>query len=192
MKAFDQIGNVTTPDEDFNKKSEQIDKKIKDQISEIEKEQLETNKGLLIEMRNQSMCPIMRVEFPSEITQEIKELKDDSEELKEILKKVAKTYLKKAYNLEKKVDITSTQSYDTGMGSIQHYEDKIKIIMFLDNVGSADLTWGGMENFGHGHDLYPKIFDNIPAEKGVLLIMPSYVKMNTVKCEDYKLWGVRW
>ena len=148
MKAFDQIGNVTTPDEDFNKKSEQIDKKIKDQISEIEKEQLETNKGLLIEMRNQSMCPIMRVEFPSEITQEIKELKD--------------------------------------------YEDKIKIIMFLDNVGSADLTWGGMENFGHGHDLYPKIFDNIPAEKGVLLIMPSYVKMNTVKCEDYKLWGVRW
>ena len=129
MKAFDQIGNVTTPDEDFNKKSEQIDKKIKDQISEIEKEQLETNKGLLIEMRNQSMCPIMRVEFPSEITQEIKELKDDSEELKEILKKVAKTYLKKAYNLEKKVDITSTQSYDTGMGSIQHYEDKIKIAM---------------------------------------------------------------
>ena len=176
MKAFDKIGDNLKPDEEFNKQSEQIDKKIIDQKQSIEKEQEETNKGLKIEMRNQTMCPILRVEFPNEITEEIKDTKGDSEALDAIVNKIAKTYLKKAYNLEKKLTIGE--------------KGQIKIIMFLDDTGQADLTWGSSTNFGYGHDLYPKIYDSITAEKGVMLVMPDYVSTNLVTLRNYKFWKV--
>ena len=48
MKAFDQIGNQITPDEDFNKEAKVIDEKLQEQTQSLEKEQQETNKGLKI------------------------------------------------------------------------------------------------------------------------------------------------
>ena len=91
MKAFDKFGDEVKPDEEFNKQAEVIDKKLVDQKQSIEKEQEDTNKGLKIEMRNQTMCPIMRVEFPNEIVEEIKNIPDE-EALDAILQKITKTY----------------------------------------------------------------------------------------------------
>ena len=192
MKAFDKIGDNLKPDKEFNKQSEQIDKKIIDQKQSIEKEQEETNKGLKIEMRNQTMCPIMRVEFPNEIVEEIKELDNDSDELNAVLEKITKTYLKKAYDLEKKIQITKVSDYDPGSNSLHHNDDKVKIVMFLDDIGNADVTWGSNNNFGYGHDLYPKIYDTIQAEKGILLVMPSYVNANFMRLKNFKVWGAKW
>jgi len=67
---------------------------------------------------------------------------------------------------------------------------QIKILMFLDDTGQADLTWGSSTNFGYGHDLYPKIYDSITAEKGVMLVMPDYVSTGLVTLRNYKLWRV--
>ena len=176
MKAFDQVDGKAIPDEKFNEQAKKIDDKLVSQKKDIQKEQEETNKGLKIEMRNQTMCPILRVEFPNEITEEIKDTKGDSEALDAIVNKIAKTYLKKAYNLEKKLTIGE--------------KGQIKIIMFLDDTGQADLTWGSSTNFGYGHDLYPKIYDSITAEKGVMLVMPDYVSTGLVTLRNYKLWRV--
>ena len=115
MKAFDKIGDNLKPDEEFNKQSEQIDKKIIDQKQSIEKEQEETNKGLKIEMRNQTMCPIMRVEFPNEIVEEIKELDNDSDELNAVLEKITKTYLKmKSGHFWTQIDVSSYMEVSPG------------------------------------------------------------------------------
>ena len=40
--------------------------------NELKQKQQETNKGLAIELRNKIACPMMRVEFPKEIIEEIK------------------------------------------------------------------------------------------------------------------------
>tara|TARA_B100000900_G_scaffold415387_1_gene445090 strand:+ start:591 stop:1124 length:534 start_codon:yes stop_codon:yes gene_type:complete len=175
MKAFDQVDGKAIPDKEFNEQAKKIDDKLVSQKSNLEKEQEETNKGLKIEMRNQTMCPILRVEFPSEITEEIKD-GNDIEALNAIITKISKTYLKKAYNLEKKLTIGE--------------KGQIKILMFLDDTGQADLTWGSSTNFGYGHDLYPKIYDSITAEKGVMLVMPDYVSTGLVTLRNYKLWRV--
>tara|TARA_Y100001963_G_scaffold57311_2_gene80198 strand:- start:44767 stop:45342 length:576 start_codon:yes stop_codon:yes gene_type:complete len=191
MKAFDKIGDSVKPDEEFNKKAEVIDKKLVDQKQSIEKEQEDINKGLKIEMRNQTMCPIMRVEFPSEIVEEIKNTPDE-DALDAILQKITKTYLKKAYNLEKKIEITKVSDYDPGINTMNHYSDKIKIVMFLDDIGDASITWGSAENFGYGHDLYPPIHETIKSEKGVMLVIPSYADTNFMRLKDYKVWGAKW
>lgn len=176
MKAFDQVDGQAVPDKKFNEQAKKIDDRLVSQKNNLEKEQEETNKGLKIEMRNQTMCPILRVEFPSEITEEIKDTKDGEEALDAILNKIAKTYLKKAYDLEKKLTIGE--------------KGQIKILMFLDDTGHADLTWGSSTNYGYGHDLYPKIYDSITAEKGVMLVMPDYVDTNLVTLRNYRLWRV--
>ena len=176
MKAFDQVDGQAVPDKKFNEQAKKIDDRLVSQKNNLEKEQEETNKGLKIEMRNQTMCPILRVEFPSEITEEIKDTKNGEEALDAILKKIAKTYLKKAYDLEKKLTIGE--------------KGQIKILMFLDDTGHADLTWGSSTNYGYGHDLYPKIYDSITAEKGVMLVMPDYVDTNLVTLRNYRLWRV--
>ena len=135
MKAFDQVDGKAIPDEKFNEQAKKIDDKLVSQKKDIQKEQEETNKGLKIEMRNQTMCPILRVEFPNEITEEIKDaiVNNDIEALNAIITKISKTYLKKAYNLEKKLTIGE--------------KGQIKILMFLDDTGQADLTWGSSTNF---------------------------------------------
>ena len=185
MKAFDQIGNQITPDEDFNKEAKVIDEKLQEQTQSLEKEQQETNKGLKIEMRNQTMCPIMRVEFPNEIAEEIKNTPDE-DALDAILQKVSKTYLKKAYDLEKMITITnpSDEGYDAS-------NDQLKVVLFLDNIGDMNVTWGSAENFGYGHDLYPKIYDSVPAESGVMLIMSAYATLNLMRLKEFRLWGVK-
>ncbi len=186
MKAFDQIDNKITPDEEFNKQAEVIDTKLKDQKETIEKEQQDTNKGLKIEMRNQTMCPIMRVEFPNEIVEEIKNL-PDQEALDAILQKITKTYLKKAYDLEKMVTISEPGITTSGSAALE----QLKIVLFTDNIGSLDITWGSADNYGYGHDLYPKIYDSVPAESGVMLIIPAYADLNLMRLKDFKLWGAK-
>ena len=64
--------------------------------------------------------------------------------------------------------------------------------MFLADIGIADVTLGSNNNFGYGHDLYPKIYDTIQAEKGILLVMPSYVNANFMRLKNFKVWGAKW
>ena len=110
MKAFDKIGDNLKPDEEFNKQSEQIDKKIIDQKQSIEKEQEETNKGLKIEMRNQTMCPIMRVEFPNEIVEEIKD------EANNILSIQLFSHIFIAFNVPKMFSLISNSGIENDLG----------------------------------------------------------------------------
>ena len=67
---------------------------------ELKKKHEETNKGLGIELRNKISAPMMRVEFPSEILEEIKDGIDNPTDefrnnLENIFKQIAKTFLKK-------------------------------------------------------------------------------------------------
>ena len=61
MKAFDKIGDNLKPDEEFNKQSEQIDKKIIDQKQSIEKEQEQNlrdlfyNNNVFLNRRNDNL-----------------------------------------------------------------------------------------------------------------------------------------
>ena len=67
---------------------------------ELKRQHQETNKGLAIELRNKIACPMMRVEFPKEIIEEIEQGIENPDEqfrdnLNNIFKQIGKTFLKK-------------------------------------------------------------------------------------------------
>ena len=77
---------------------------------ELKRQHQETNKGLAIELRNKIACPMMRVEFPKEIIEEIEQGIENPDEqfrdnLNNIFKQIGKTFLKKCYGIEKQLKI---------------------------------------------------------------------------------------
>jgi len=155
---------------------------------EIREEHEETNKGLAIELRNKIACPMMRVEFPSEILEEIKEGLDNlnsysNEEFKSnlenIFKQIGKTFLKKSFSIEKqlKVDFRLYGSSD------KKYNHKVKALLFTDGGNSFDFQWNSVEL--HDHPLRPNNFETVTTEPGVLIIYPSYNEINTTPPQEY-------
>ena len=151
---------------------------------ELKKKHEETNKGLGIELRNKISAPMMRVEFPSEILEEIKDGIDNPTDefrnnLENIFKQIAKTFLKKTYTLEKqlKIDFRLYQN-----NSNNTYEHKLKALFFTDGGGLFNLKWADDIK---DHQLRPSNNEDVTTEPGVLIIYPSYVKFNKTPTDDY-------
>jgi hypothetical protein len=151
---------------------------------EIREEHEETNKGLAIELRNKIACPMMRVEFPSEIVEEIKlgitnQTQEFKDNLDNIFKQIGKTFLKKCFTIEKqlKVDFRLYGSSD------KKYNHKVKALLFTDGGNSFDFQWNSVEL--HDHPLRPNNFETVTTEPGVLIIYPSYNEINTTPPQEY-------
>jgi hypothetical protein len=151
---------------------------------ELKKKHEETNKGLGIELRNKISAPMMRVEFPSEILEEIKDGIDNPTDefrnnLENIFKQIAKTFLKKTYTLEKQLKI-DFRLYQNNSNNI--YEHKLKALFFTDGGGLFNLKWADDIK---DHQLRPSNNEDVTTEPGVLIIYPSYVKFNKTPTDDY-------
>tara|TARA_B100000424_G_scaffold57337_1_gene41398 strand:- start:44499 stop:45092 length:594 start_codon:yes stop_codon:yes gene_type:complete len=151
---------------------------------ELKKKHEETNKGLGIELRNKISAPIMRVEFPNEILEEIKDgIGNPTDEfrnnLENIFKQIAKTFLKKTYTLEKQLKI-DFRLYQNNSNDI--YEHKLKALFFTDGGGLFNLKWADDIK---DHQLRPSNNEDVTTEPGVLIIYPSYVKFNKTPTDDY-------
>ena len=151
---------------------------------ELKKKHEETNKGLGIELRNKISAPMMRVEFPSEILEEIKDGIDNPTDefrnnLENIFKQIAKTFLKKTYTLEKQLKI-DFRLYQSNSNNI--YEHKLKALFFTDGGGLFNLKWADDIK---DHQLRPSNNEDVTTEPGVLIIYPSYVKFNKTPTDDY-------
>ncbi len=151
---------------------------------ELKKKHEETNKGLGIELRNKISAPMMRVEFPSEILEEIKDGIDNPTDefrnnLENIFKQIAKTFLKKTYTLEKQLKI-DFRLYQNNSNDI--YEHKLKALFFTDGGGLFNLKWADDIK---DHQLRPSNNEDVTTEPGVLIIYPSYVKFNKTPTDDY-------
>ena len=155
---------------------------------EIRKEHEETNKGLAIELRNKIACPMMRVEFPNEIIEEIKEGLDNlnsysNEEFKSnlenIFKQIGKTFLKKSFGLEKKLKV-DFRLYGSSDVKFAH---KVKALLFTDGGGNIDFQWNSVEL--HDHPLRPDNSETVTTEPGVLIIYPSYNEIVTTPPQEY-------
>jgi len=155
---------------------------------EIRKEHEETNKGLAIELRNKIACPMMRVEFPNEIIEEIKEGLDNlnsysNEEFKSnlenIFKQIGKTFLKKSFGLEKKLKV-DFRLYGSSDVEFAH---KVKALLFTDGGGNINFQWNSVEL--HDHPLRPDNSETVTTEPGVLIIYPSYNKITSTPSQGY-------
>ena len=151
---------------------------------ELKKKHEETNKGLGIELRNKISAPMMRVEFPSEILEEIKDGIDNPTDefrnnLENIFKQIAKTFLKKTYTIEKQLKI-DFRLYQNNSNNI--YEHKLKALFFTDGGGLFNLKWADDIK---DHQLRPSNNEDVTTEPGVLIIYPSYVKFNKTPTDDY-------
>ena len=151
---------------------------------ELKKKHEETNKGLGIELRNKISAPMMRVEFPSEILEEIKDGIDNPTDefrnnLENIFKQIAKTFLKKTYTLEKQLKI-DFRVYQNNSNNI--YEHKLKALFFTDGGGLFNLKWADDIK---DHQLRPSNNEDVTTEPGVLIIYPNYVKFNKTPTDDY-------
>ena len=151
---------------------------------ELKKKHEETNKGLGIELRNKISAPMMRVEFPSEILEEIKDGIDNPTDefrnnLENIFKQIAKTFLKKTYTLEKQLKI-DFRVYQNNSNNI--YEHKLKALFFTDGGGLFNLKWADDIK---DHQLRPSNNEDVTTGSGVLIIYPSYVKFNKTPTDDY-------
>ena len=151
---------------------------------EIREEHEETNKGLAIELRNKIACPMMRVEFPSEIVEEIKlgitnQTQEFKDNLDNIFKQIGKTFLKKSFSIEKqlKVDFRLYGSSDV------KFEHKIKALLFTDGGNSFNFQWNF--NIDDDHPLRPKGYETVTTEPGVLIIYPSYTQIVTTPPQEY-------
>ena len=151
---------------------------------ELKKKHEETNKGLGIELRNKISVPMMRVEFPSEILEEIKDgITNPTDEfrnnLENIFKQIGKTFLKKTFNLEKQLKI-NFKLYKNK--SNYNYDYKIKALFFTNGGGLFNLKWADNVN---DHPLRPSNNEDVTTEPGVLIIYPSYVKFNQTPTDEY-------
>lgn len=153
--------------------------------NDLKKEHEETNKGLAIELRNKIAANMMRVEFPNEIIEEIKQglvTPDHNfrENLENVFKQIGKTFLKKCYGLEKKLKI-DFRLY--GNGKNEKYNHKIKALLFTNGGNKFDFQWNTVET--NDHPLRPDGFETVTTEPGVLIIYPSYNKIMSHPPQEY-------
>lgn len=151
---------------------------------EIRKEHEETNKGLAIELRNKIACPMMRVEFPNEIIEEIEQGIENPDQqfrdnLENIFKQIGKTFLKKSFGLEKKLKV-DFRLYGSSDVKFAH---KVKALLFTDGGGNIDFQWNSVEL--HDHPLRPDNSETVTTEPGVLIIYPSYNEIVTTPPQEY-------
>lgn len=181
-KVFDLHGGLKDGGQ-ANLNQEETDKVTKIQETQIEHD--ETNHGLKIEMRNKVSAHFMRVELPEEIINEIIEYKDaDNQEFKDnlkfVLEKIGKTFLKKSYNLEKKfTDIKIKFKEHDFIDAYFNGPYQIQMLLFTQDKGETRFDWGNTTVLTD-HVLRPKMEETVKHERGVLLVYPSYV-MGTSK-----------
>ena len=154
---------------------------------ELKRQHQETNKGLAIELRNKVACPMMRVEFPKEIIEEIEQGIENPDEqfrdnLNNIFKQIGKTFLKKCYGIEKQLKI-DFRLFQPGIEASKEYNHKIKALLFTDGGNKFDFQWNSVEL--HDHPLRPDNFETVTTEPGVLIIYPSYNTITTAPPQDY-------
>ena len=154
---------------------------------ELKRQHQETNKGLAIELRNKIACPMMRVEFPKEIIEEIEQGIENPDEqfrdnLNNIFKQIGKTFLKKCYGIEKQLKI-DFRLFQPGIEASKEYNHKIKALLFTDGGNKFDFQWNSVEL--HDHPLRPDNFESVTTEPGVLIIYPSYNMITTSPPQYY-------
>ena len=154
---------------------------------ELKRQHQETNKGLAFELRNKIACPMMRVEFPKEIIEEIEQGIENPDEqfrdnLNNIFKQIGKTFLKKCYGIEKQLKI-DFRLFQPGIEASKEYNHKIKALLFTDGVNKFDFQWNSVEL--HDHPLRPDNFESVTTEPGVLIIYPSYNMITTSPPQNY-------
>ena len=154
---------------------------------ELKRQHQETNKGLAIELRNKIACPMMRVEFPKEIIEEIEQGIENPDEqfrdnLNNIFKQIGKTFLKKCYGIEKQLKI-DFRLFQPGIEASKEYYHKIKALLFTDGGNKFDFQWNSVEL--HDHPLRPDNFESVTTEPGVLIIYPSYNMITTSPPQNY-------
>ena len=154
---------------------------------ELKRQHQETNKGLAIELRNKVACPMMRVEFPKEIIEEIEQGIENPDEqfrdnLNNIFKQIGKTFLKKCYGIEKQLKI-DFRLFQPGIEASKEYNHKIKALLFTDGGNKFDFQWNSVEL--HDHPLRPDNFETVTTEPGVLIIYPSYNMITTSPPQNY-------
>ena len=154
---------------------------------ELKRQHQETNKGLAIELRNKIACPMMRVEFPKEIIEEIEQGIENPDEqfrdnLNNIFKQIGKTFLKKCYGIEKQLKI-DFRLFQPGIEASKEYNHKIKALLFTDGGNKFDFQWNSVEL--HDHPLRPDNFETVTTEPGVLIIYPSYNMITTSPPQNY-------
>jgi hypothetical protein len=154
---------------------------------ELKRQHQETNKGLAIELRNKIACPMMRVEFPKEIIEEIEQGIENPDEqfrdnLNNIFKQIGKTFLKKCYGIEKQLKI-DFRLFQPGIEASKEYNHKIKALLFTDGGNKFDFQWNSVEL--HDHPLRPDNFESVTTEPGVLIIYPSYNMITTSPPQNY-------
>ena len=154
---------------------------------ELKRQHQETNKGLAIELRNNIACPMMRVEFPKEIIEEIEQGIENPDEqfrdnLNNIFKQIGKTFLKKCYGIEKQLKI-DFRLFQPGIEASKEYNHKIKALLFTDGGNKFDFQWNSVEL--HDHPLRPDNFESVTTEPGVLIIYPSYNMITTSPPQNY-------
>ena len=153
----------------------------------LKRQHQETNKGLAIELRNKIACPMMRVEFPKEIIEEIEQGIENPDEqfrdnLNNIFKQIGKTFLKKCYGIEKQLKI-DFRLFQPGIEASKEYNHKIKALLFTDGGNKFDFQWNSVEL--HDHPLRPDNFESVTTEPGVLIIYPSYNMITTSPPQNY-------
>ena len=154
---------------------------------ELKRQHQETNKGLAIELRNKIACPMMRVEFPKEIIEEIEQGIENPDEqfrdnLNNIFKQIGKTFLKKCYGIEKQLKI-DFRLFQPGIEASKEYNHKIKALLFTDGGNKFDFQWNSVEL--HDHPLRPDNFESVRTEPDVLIIYPSYNMITTSPPQNY-------
>ena len=154
---------------------------------ELKRQHQETNKGLAIELRNKIACPMMRVEFPKEIIEEIEQGIENPDEqfrdnLNNIFKQIGKTFLKKCYGIEKQLKI-DFRLFQPGIEASKEYNHKIKALLFTDGGNKFDFQWNSVEL--HDHPLRPDNFESVTTAPGVLIIYPSYNMITTSPPQNY-------
>ena len=154
---------------------------------ELKRQHQETNKGLAIELRNKIACPMMRVEFPKEIIEEIEQGIENPDEqfrdnLNNIFKQIGKTFLKKCYGIEKQLKI-DFRLFQPGIEASKEYNHKIKALLFTDGGNKFDFQWNSVAL--HDHPLRPDNFESVTTEPGVLIIYPSYNMITTSPPQNY-------
>lgn len=182
MKAFDKWPDATvSPDTEFNERVAKADEKI----FEMQEEHDVTNHGLKIEMRNKIAAHFMRVEVPQSIIDEILENYNKSDDefkknLEFVFQQIGKTFLKKNFQLEKKLNIEWFFD-DKDMfinNDFGEFDNQIQMLLFLEEGGETSFTWG-MDDHKE-HQLRNDASEKYPHEKGVLLVYPSFVKSSSV------------
>ena len=155
--------------------------------NELKQKQQETNKGLAIELRNKIACPMMRVEFPKEIIEEIEQGIENPDEqfrdnLNNIFKQIGKTFLKKCYGIEKQLKI-DFRLFQPGIEASKEYNHKIKALLFTDGGNKFDFQWNSVEL--NDHPLRPEGFETVTTEPGVLIIYPSFNRITSSPPQEY-------